>query len=124
MFEMVWDVRKWKGSEARLLVVDKRKGSWGNVGMDHVVFTNQAKASSPAPVARSGFKKGAVVSFAKSQGLDGNVLQGWVDALFAAQKDRSDLLAPLAAVFGTKNPDWNLVRATSVDGTERRSCPD
>ena len=121
MFEMVWDVRKWKGSEARLQVVDKRKGSWGNVGMDHVVFTNQAKASSPAPVARSGFKKGAVVSFAKSQGLDGNVLQGWVDALFAAQKDRSDLLAPLAAVFGTKNPDWNLGRATSVDGTERRA---
>ncbi len=121
MAETVWDVRKWKGTEARLQVVDKRKGSWGNVGMDHVVFTNQAKASSPSPVAQSGFKKGVVASFAKSQGLDGNLLQGWVDALYSAQKDRSDLLSPLAAVLGAKNPDWKLARAAYADATDRRT---
>ena len=121
MFETVWDVRKWKGSEARLQVVDKRQGSWGNVGLDHVVFTNQAKASPVAVIVQSGFKKETVTAYAKSEGLDDKILQAWVDSLESARKDRASLLAPLVAVLGAKKPDWSLVRSTSADATNRRT---
>ena len=38
-----------------------------------------------------------------------------------ARKDRAEVLAPLAAVLGAKNPDWNLARVASVDGANRRT---
>ncbi|MFP6901381.1 MAG: hypothetical protein VCA36_10585, partial [Opitutales bacterium] len=121
MFETVWDVRKWKGSEGRIQVVDKRKGGWGNVGLDNVVFTNEAKTETPAASAPVGFDKGSVATIAKREGLDGKVLQAWVDAMALARKDRSAVLAPLVAVLGSKNPDWNTVRSAAADGNGRRT---
>ncbi|MFP6901839.1 MAG: hypothetical protein VCA36_12905, partial [Opitutales bacterium] len=121
MFETIWDVRRWKGSEARIQVVDRRKGSWGNVGLDHVVFTNQAMTGAPVVSTSSGFDKGAVSTLAKRQGLDGNLLQAWVDAMTLARKNRSDVLAPLVATLGSKSPDWNMVRSAAVDGNGRRA---
>jgi uncharacterized protein (DUF608 family) len=36
-----WDVRKWVGRTARLAVVDEERGPWGNVGIDHIVFSDE-----------------------------------------------------------------------------------
>jgi non-lysosomal glucosylceramidase len=38
-----WDVRKWAGKSARLQAVDNEKGAWGNVGFDHVIFSDQPR---------------------------------------------------------------------------------
>lgn len=38
----VFDVTKWLGREARLEIVDAESGSWGNIGVDHIVFTDEA----------------------------------------------------------------------------------
>jgi uncharacterized protein (DUF608 family) len=38
----VFDVTKWMGREARLEIVDAASGSWGNIGVDHIVFTDEA----------------------------------------------------------------------------------
>ena len=119
MSKTVWDIRRWKGANARIQVVDKRKGSWGNIGLDHVVFTNEAKANPPPPPA--GFDKNSVSTIAKREGLDGKRLQAWVDAMALAQKNRSDVLAPLVAVLGSKNPDWNTVRLVAGNADDRRT---
>ncbi len=39
----IWDVRRWAGRSARLQVVDRESGSWGNIGLDHIVFTDQPR---------------------------------------------------------------------------------
>lgn len=38
-----WDVRPWLGKTARLQVVDHETGPWGNIGLDHLVFTDQPR---------------------------------------------------------------------------------
>jgi hypothetical protein len=38
-----WDVRRWAGRTARLQVVDQETGGWGNIGLDHIVFTDQPR---------------------------------------------------------------------------------
>lgn len=38
-----WDVRKWAGRTARLQVVDQVAGGWGNIGLDHIVFSDQPR---------------------------------------------------------------------------------
>jgi uncharacterized protein (DUF608 family) len=36
-----FDVRKYQGQAARLRIVDCFRGGWGNIGVDHIVFTDQ-----------------------------------------------------------------------------------
>ena len=38
-----WDVRRWAGRTAQIQVVDRETGSWGNIGLDHIVFTDQPR---------------------------------------------------------------------------------
>ena len=122
MAEKAWDVRKWKGSEARIQIVDKRKGGWGNVGLDNVVFTNRTKDSRPDEIQKSGFDQNTVFSFAKSQGLEGKVLQAWVEILSTARKDSNHFLAPLAMALSSKIPDWSAKsRHASVAAANRRT---
>ena len=35
------DVRRFEGQTARLRIVDRRRGSWGNIGVDEIVFTDR-----------------------------------------------------------------------------------
>ena len=36
-----FDVQPWQGRQARLEIVDAESGSWGNIGVDHIVFTDE-----------------------------------------------------------------------------------
>jgi uncharacterized protein (DUF608 family) len=36
-----FDVHAWAGKTARLQIVDNEKGPWGNIGIDHIVFTDE-----------------------------------------------------------------------------------
>jgi fructan beta-fructosidase len=38
-----WDVTEFQGKEATLRVVDRRKGGWGHVNVDHIVQTDRPK---------------------------------------------------------------------------------
>jgi len=42
----VWDVRPWKDKSARIQVVDQETEGWGNIGVDHIVFTDVPRAVS------------------------------------------------------------------------------
>ncbi|MFZ5830247.1 MAG: GH116 family glycosyl-hydrolase, partial [Planctomycetota bacterium] len=45
------DARPWKGREARLEIVDSATGGWGNIGVDHIVFTDRADSTVSLPEA-------------------------------------------------------------------------
>lgn len=47
----VIDVSDWQGQTARLRIIDRVAGAWGNVGVDHIVFSDRAQASN-LPLAR------------------------------------------------------------------------
>ncbi|MBM4155450.1 MAG: twin-arginine translocation signal domain-containing protein [Lentisphaerae bacterium] len=47
MAPATWDVRRWAGREARLRIADRQAGGWGNIGVDHIVFTDAP--AEPAP---------------------------------------------------------------------------
>src|SRR5262249_12321660 len=37
-----FDVRELAGKEARIEIVDRERGGWGNIGIDHIIFSNSA----------------------------------------------------------------------------------
>ncbi|MBN1846205.1 MAG: hypothetical protein JW810_11015 [Sedimentisphaerales bacterium] len=43
----VFDVRAQEGKQAVIRIVDKATGAWGNIGVDHIVFTDQPQANVP-----------------------------------------------------------------------------
>jgi uncharacterized protein (DUF608 family) len=36
-----FDVTQWQGKQAQIQIVDKETGGWGNVGVDHIVFSDR-----------------------------------------------------------------------------------
>lgn len=42
-----FDVASWQGQKARLEIVDQAKGSWGNIGIDQIVFTDNPGSKLP-----------------------------------------------------------------------------
>ena len=43
------NVRRWAGQTARIQIVDNESGGWGNIGVDHIVFSDQP-ATPPDPL--------------------------------------------------------------------------
>ena len=43
MHPLSWDVRKWAGKNGRLQIVDAVAGSWGNIGVDDIVFSDKPR---------------------------------------------------------------------------------
>jgi hypothetical protein len=120
MAETSWDVRRWIGSEARFQVVDKRKGGWGNIGLDHIVFTNKNIFEGNKAFAASDVDEAVVTSVAHSENLEKKRLLAWTKALFQAKSSRSGPLAPLSAVLVNNKPDWNLLYYENASLEDRR----
>ncbi|MDA1047791.1 MAG: PSD1 and planctomycete cytochrome C domain-containing protein [Verrucomicrobia bacterium] len=121
MLENSWDVRRWRGAEARVQVVDQRKGGWGNIGLDHIVFTNEKMAGTTKLVANVGFDDASVAFVAKTEKLNRNKLLAWSKAFAQAKSNRADPLAPLASVFANEKPNWNPLRSANANLESRRS---
>jgi uncharacterized protein (DUF608 family) len=43
MRPLSWDVRSWVGKTATLQIVDQEQGSWGNIGVDDIVFSDRPR---------------------------------------------------------------------------------
>lgn len=41
-----WKVSAWAGKTGRIQIVDEESGPWGNIGVDHILFTDQPSAAS------------------------------------------------------------------------------
>ncbi len=50
MKTLTWSVRRWVGKTARIEVMDRATGGWGNIGLDYIVFSDQPDVP-PGPLA-------------------------------------------------------------------------
>src|SRR5882672_2714086 len=112
-----WDVRAWRGKEARIEVVDDATGGWGNIGIDEIVFTD---GGIPSP----GREKIAAIADARK--LDAARLAAWVEHLRRAGADPSDPFHAFASVVKGETAAAVLARersreaaaAHALDGVE------
>lgn len=45
MYPVSWNVKAWAGKSAQIQVVDAQKGAWGNIGLDHIIFTDRPRSA-------------------------------------------------------------------------------
>jgi hypothetical protein len=64
-----FDVRELAGKQARFEIVDQERGGWGNIGVDHLLFSNSAV---PRPVG------GRIAAAARKYKIDPSDLSKWV----------------------------------------------
>jgi len=76
-----FDVADLAGKEARIEIEDSVKNAWGNVGVDHIVFSDRESFfdQNNQPVAN----EDAVMALAALRGLETETLKRWVAALQA-----------------------------------------
>jgi len=115
-----FDVSDLAGKEARFEIVDQERGGWGNIGVDHIVFSNNPQ---PGPLAER------TVAAAKKYRIETAELAKWVAHLQGpARKSPTDpfhLWARLATRPGelTRDAIVALVReeAASAEAQIKRS---
>ncbi len=91
------DAAAWKGAMGRIRIVDSVKGGWGNIGVDHIVFSNKRAAGRPVAGEDAGLLA-RINDLAARQKLQGGVLQKVVAHLKAAAKDTGDPLYAFAKI--------------------------
>ena len=101
MVSKFWDVRKFRGKTAQIQAIDNHKAGWGNIGFDHVVFTNhRPTGGNVATVAKEQkFAKATldkIKSAAAAAQLDAGRVERWVRALEVDGKDATSPLHPIA----------------------------
>lgn len=76
-----FDVREFIGREATLEIVDAEKGGWGNIGVDHIVFS---QSSLPLGTGKN------IRRIARKHQLDADVLTRWVQYLKTTALERPE----------------------------------
>jgi hypothetical protein len=108
MFPVRWDVEKWRGQTARIRIVDDESGGWGNIGVDHIVFTNVAEKSEARTVRLEDFTatyRRRVEKLAESEHLSAALLLRWTAYLLNAARDEQSPLHTFARLATEKNED-------------------
>jgi len=74
-----FEVAELQGKEARLEIVDEAKGSWGNIGVDHIVFSQRdiAFGANNQPLSN----EDVIARLASQRKLDAGQLRNWVTAV-------------------------------------------
>tara|TARA_R110002072_G_scaffold302615_1_gene486759 strand:- start:4080 stop:7991 length:3912 start_codon:yes stop_codon:yes gene_type:complete len=83
-----WNVAEFVGKRAVLQIVDRQKGGWGHINVDHFVFTD---ARNPVSTKRP------ISIVAREQNLDASLLNRWVNVLSA-----EDVASPVHPAWGWK----------------------
>ena len=110
MVHLRWNVRKWRGKQARIEVVDKVTGGWGNVGVDHIVFTDKPGKAAPARHQLSAAASARIAPLAAKRRVNKEVLKAWVEHLINARRDPADPLHAFAVIAGEKNAGPHLAK--------------
>ena len=107
-----WDVREFAGKVAKIQVVDQVTGGWGNIGLDHIVFSSlPAHGFGGATVDTS---LAQVARIATERGLDAELLQRWVAALQEPGAKHAAMWA-WARVAGQEKPKLNATLTALKD---------
>ncbi len=110
------DVAALAGKQATLQIVDQHNAGWGNIGVDHITFTDEALSGAPVALAApQGAVSRPVVEVAKERGLDAAALQRVVQTLQGDAKEPSHPLHGWARLIAETRgkPDANAVKAAA-----------
>ncbi|MEZ5941878.1 MAG: PSD1 and planctomycete cytochrome C domain-containing protein [Planctomycetaceae bacterium] len=116
-----WDVAELKGKSAQIQVVDEGTSGWGNIGLDHVVFTNESMQApsqlAAADLAPSMQRK--LLAAAREYGVHMNVLKQWVIAYASAEAESPFAdLRTLHARFASKETPSTAHRLDELLGSD------
>lgn len=83
-----FDVSEFIGKQAKIEVVDEVKGSWGNIGLDHVVMSDRTEffGGDNQPLLHSDL----IEAVAQARGLDVELLKRWI----AVQTTKEEIHSP------------------------------
>lgn len=91
------DASAWAGAMGRIRIVDSVKTGWGNIGVDHIVFSNERAAGEPVAGEDAGLLA-RINDLAARKKLQAGVLQKVVASLKAAGKDTANPLHAFARI--------------------------
>ncbi len=113
------DASAWAGARAQLRILDNAKGGWGNIGVDHIVFSNTA-AAGPAEAGDDAGLAGRIVEVAGKRKIQQDVLRRVVAHVERAKKDVHDPLHVFSKLCAAENSQAAAtVRDSVVDQLRR-----
>ena len=86
---------EWRGKRARSEVADEGGGSWGHIGVDHIVFSNRGDSRAIARAQQEEEQRArfaAVREVADKRDVDHDALSDWTLAVTDAREDAKDPL--------------------------------
>lgn len=92
MRQLVWDVRQFIGKTAYIKVIDNHRAGWGNIGFDHIVFTNKGNSKNKTrKQPQLVIDPLRIKTIASKHRLDENALAAWTKHLLNdANKNAND----------------------------------
>ena len=101
-----FDTSKYIGKKARIKIVDNNTGGWGNIGVDHIVFTNKKPRDSKTPMnVKPKTQSGRLDVFSPEKQLKGFQLhEDFVIELVASEKD--GIINPIDMTFDDAGRLW------------------
>ncbi|MBI5395587.1 MAG: hypothetical protein HZA91_09860 [Verrucomicrobia bacterium] len=97
MTKQSFDVREFEGKTARIEVVDDKQGSWGNIGVDQIVFTDDSTLAGPLEK-RSDFGTMALACLGDAAAVVALPAGNLADEIFPSATDATEATKP----FGQK----------------------
>ncbi len=86
MSSVTWDVGDYQNDSAQIQVVDQVSGSWGNIGVDHIVFSGQQDSTSTLDLT---LNETLIRQIAEKRSLVPSILKGWVGHFAESDQQRS-----------------------------------
>ena len=86
---------EWRGERARIEVADEGGGSWGHIGVDHIVFSDRSDSRALVRAQRAEEQRArfaAVQKVADQRDVDPDALNEWALAVADAREDANDPL--------------------------------
>ncbi|QDU37885.1 Planctomycete cytochrome C [Maioricimonas rarisocia] len=83
MFPVTWEVEEFLGKTAQIEIVDEETGGWGNIGVDHIVQTNDRAPRMTPDEFTPAFRR-RLVTIAREHAVNVDVLEEWVAFLNSA----------------------------------------
>ncbi|MCA9088702.1 MAG: DUF1553 domain-containing protein, partial [Planctomycetaceae bacterium] len=124
MVSASWDVSDLRGQTARIQLVDEERGGWGNIGFDHVVFSDRAHgADQPRRITPADFAprmQRQLVNAAQEYGVHVSTLGHWVAAL-ASAGDKSDFLSQFNQPLPVAGQSPAVIQTVSTDTSAENS---
>ena len=107
-----WDVTELQGKQARIQAIDRRSDGWGNIGFDHIVFTDQPQAPSQRPLgAPTAADRKIIAEAAERHGVKSKQVEHWSRVLLDASRKPDHPLHVISLLANGADPKKGIEAA-------------